>query len=239
MNGSEILRNICGENNFTISDLQILLLEKYVALFGEWNEKINLMSRKDIDNIRTRHIIGSIAFLFQNSIAQKCNIVDVGTGGGLPGIPLAILLPDCKFTLVDSIRKKINAVEAMVKSLSLANVRTLLGRAEELSAKPEYRKRYDYVIARAVGSASDLINWSSGFLRQKEPSPLISEKQGSKLFIFPGTIILMKGGDLSEEISNVKKTRKSWTIETYPMDVKGVPPEDLQDKKFILLREGK
>ena len=239
MSGSEIFRHVCSENNFIISDPQILLLEKYVTLFSEWNEKINLMSRKDIDNIRTRHIIGSIAFLFQNSIAQKCNIVDVGTGGGLPGIPLAILLPDCKFTLVDSIRKKINAVEEMIKSLSLANVRTLLGRAEELSAKPEHYKKYDYVIARAVGSASDLINWSSGFLRQKELSPLISEKQGSKLFIFPGSIILIKGGDLSEEISKVKKIREKWTIETYPMEVKGIPPEDLQDKKFVFLREGK
>jgi 16S rRNA (guanine527-N7)-methyltransferase len=239
MNDPEFLRNICYKNNLEISDHQIHLLDKYVTLLCEWNIKINLLSRKDIDNIWTRHIIGSLAFLFENSLAEKSKIVDVGTGGGLPGIPLAIMLPDCSFILVDSIRKKINAVDNILKSLSLGNVKTLHGRAEELSNKPYCHNKYDYVIARAVGSVSDVVTWSYGFLNRRNKSELVSEKRTNGMFIFPGSIILMKGGDLAEEISRLKMDKKNWQFVTYPMKIVDLPPEDLQDKKFVIVREGK
>ncbi len=239
MNDLEFFRNICIKNHLKISDHQLQLLDRYVLSLTEWNKKINLLSRKDIENIRSRHIIGSLAFLFENILAEKCTIADVGTGGGLPGIPLAIMLPESAVTLIDSTRKKITAVENIILSLSLGNVKTVHGRAEELSRKPDYRNSFDYVVARAVGSIQDVVNWSSGFLRQRNASSLISGKQEGKHFICPGSIILIKGGDLTDEISRTVMHNKNWKIETRSMNVEGIPPEDLQDKKFVIVREGK
>ncbi len=239
MDDPEFIRNICIKNHLTISDHQLHLLDRYVSLLSEWNKKINLLSRKDVENIRTRHIIGSLAFLFENFLAEKCTIADVGTGGGLPGIPLAIMLPESTITLIDSTRKKITTVEDMILALSLGNARILHGRAEELSQKPDYRNSFDYVIARAVGSIEDVVKWSSGFLKQRNTSPLISGKQEGKHFICPGSIILIKGGDLMDEISRTVMHQRNWKIETRSMKVEGIPPEDLQDKKFVIVREGK
>jgi 16S rRNA (guanine527-N7)-methyltransferase len=239
VNSLENIRDICNKNNLTISDQQLNMLDRYVRILCEWNEKINLLSRKDIDNIWTRHIIGSLAFLFEYSFTEKCTIADVGTGGGLPGIPLAIMLPECKVTLIDSIRKKITAVSDMLHSLALENVTTLHGRAEELSRKPKYQNSFDYVIARAVGPIHDVVGWSYGFLKHQKPSAVISGKQGGQSLLSPGSIILIKGGDLTDEISRTMIDYKKWQIETRPMKVKNLPIEDLQDKKFVFVREGK
>lgn len=233
------IKNICLKNNLAVTDDQLDMLSSYVKLFREWNEKINLLSRKDIENIWIRHIIGSLALLFENSLAEKCTIADVGTGGGLPGLPLAIMLPDSRVTLIDSITKKIGAVDDMISALSLGNVKALHGRAEDLSRKSEYRYSFDYVIARAVATVEDVVNWSSGFLKNKNKSPAVLKRTEGKPLIPPGSIILVKGGDVTGEISRLITHDRNWKAEIHPMTVAGIPPEDLQDKKYVIVSERK
>jgi 16S rRNA G527 N7-methylase RsmG len=138
--------------------------------------------------------------------------------------------------LVDSIKKKMNAVENILSRLSLTNAEALLGRAEELSKIPACRNGFDYVIARAVGSVYDVVTWSSGFIRKINKSAVVSETEADKLFILPGSIILIKGGDLREEILRLSRIKKDWRIETRSMKVVGLPQEELQDKKFVIVR---
>jgi len=239
MNIPQNIRDICKKNNLTVTDHQFTLFGKYVVLLREWNEKINLLSRKDIENIWIRHIVGSLSLLFKNSFAENCTIADVGTGGGLPGIPLAIMLPGCRVTLIDSIRKKINAVEKMISDLSLSNAGVLHGRAEVLSRNPEHCNSYDYVIARAVGTVGEVVDWSSGFLKKNKRLSPVAAETGGKRLIPPDSIILMKGGDLSVEISRLISLKPYLKIETYPMVAEEIPAEDLQDKKFVIVSERK
>ena len=156
---------VCQRNRLNVSDLKIDLIDRYAHELLEWNKKINLVSRKDEQNLWIRHLLGSISFLFQYSVYPNTAIADIGTGGGLPGIPIAILIPECRVTLIESIRKKTMAVSEIVNTLQLSNVTVVNGRAEELSGRKEYVSAFDYVISRAAGSIWDLINWSKPFLK--------------------------------------------------------------------------
>src|SRR6266850_7259259 len=127
------LRTICQKNRFNLSDEQIDLLQKYVAQLLDWNKKLNLISRKDEENIWSRHILSSVALLFQFEFHPGSAIIDIGTGGGLPGIPLAVLSKNVNMTLIDSIQKKIRAVTEIVSTLKLDRVNTYCGRAEQLN----------------------------------------------------------------------------------------------------------
>lgn len=145
-------------------------------LYNDWNSKINVISRKDIDHLYERHVLHSLSlaafFTFQHE-----SFLDVGTGGGFPGIPLAILFPDCTFTLVDSIGKKINVVQEIVNSLQLKNVKAL-----HINVK-EHKARYDYIISRAVCDFSEFIDLTAKNLKPN------------------ASILYLKGGNLSKELS--------------------------------------
>ena len=194
-------RNICLKNQFPVSDTQLLRLEEYVSSLLEWNKKINLVSRRDTDNIWRRHIVGSIAFLFRFQLHPSSSIIDIGTGGGLPGIPLAILLQNVRVTLVDSIQKKVKAVESIISDLHLETVDALCGRAEELADRKELQHSFDYVIARAVGQVADLIKWSKPFLKSARNNySNISRSSSLQSQIDSGSILLLKGGDVTDEI---------------------------------------
>lgn len=173
---------------------QFLLLDE---LYREWNEKINVISRKDIDALYERHVLHSLAIAKVIQFKPNTDILDVGTGGGFPGIPLAIMFPECNFTLVDSIGKKINVVKAVVEGVGLKNVKAFHMRAEQLT------EHFDFVVSRAVAPASDIINWT-----QK----LISKHHFHQK---PNGWLLLKGGNLKEELALVKKSYKIYSIKNY------------------------
>ena len=139
-----------------LNDVQIEQFSKLKNICSEWNNKINIISRKDIDNIYERHILHSLVIAKFIKFNNRTTVLDLGTGGGFPGIPLSIIFPDVNFILVDSIRKKIVVVDEIINSLKLKNVKSEWSRAENLDYK------YDFLVTRAVAKMSLLIEWSKG-----------------------------------------------------------------------------
>ncbi|MCL4138791.1 UNVERIFIED_CONTAM: hypothetical protein GTU68_031737 [Idotea baltica] len=165
------------------SDEQIQQFQHFHDLIIEWNEKINLISRKNIDEVESQHLLHSLAIAKVMAFKGGTKVLDVGTGGGFPGIPLAIAFPNVSFTFVDSIQKKINAVRDMVIRLELKNVKVISGRAENVPGK------FDFVTARAVARTDKLVGWTKKKFNKK-PS-------GNEL---ANGYLLLKGGDLTEEL---------------------------------------
>ncbi len=175
-------------------NLTPLQLEQFGALqkiYGEWNEKINVISRKDIENLYERHILHSLSIAKFIPFKNAAKIMDLGTGGGFPGVPLAILYPDVRFHLVDSIGKKLKVIEAVKEEIGLNNVFTFHARAEQM----EYQ--YDFVVSRAVAPLAELLSWTKGKYSAKHQHPGV--RNG---------LICLKGGDIEAELSVVKAVRK-------------------------------
>ncbi len=171
---------------------------KLEALYNEWNSQINVISRKDIDELYVRHVLHSlgIAKIYQFTKGQK--VLDVGTGGGFPGIPLAIMFPDTEFHLVDSIQKKIKVVADVAQQLGLENVKTSHERAEKLKGK------YDFVVSRAVTRITPFYHW---IRRKIQPTPKYQK--------FKNGILALKGGNLSEEMAELKKKNTIFNLADY------------------------
>lgn len=165
--------------------VQLNQFQRLQDLYKTWNEQINVISRKDIDGLYEKHVLHSlsIAASFEFSAGQQ--IIDLGTGGGFPGIPLAIFFPGTSFHLVDSIGKKLKVVEAVAQEIGLTNVTTQHTRIEDIK-----NRKFDFVVSRAVAPLKDLWNWSKPLLKTKS-------LQGAETV--PG-LICLKGGDLTEEI---------------------------------------
>lgn len=229
-------RELCLKNGIELTDYQIDLLEKYVALLLDWNKKINLISRKDEPNIWPNHILHCASLLFKFSFPPSTRIIDIGTGGGLPGIPLKIIQPDLEITLLDSTQKKIEAVQQMLSQLRLSGISVVWGRAEEIGKKKEFARKFDIAVSRAVAPLEKLIAWSKPFLRER-PGSLIStstQEQGRR-YVSPPALLAMKGGDTSREIEKVRRTSqvKQIVIENLQYDDVGVGA--LQDKKVVYI----
>lgn len=162
-------------------------IQKFGALenlYQDWNQKINVVSRKDIDELYLRHVLHSLAIAKIIKFKAGTKILDVGTGGGFPGIPLAILFPECQFHLVDSIAKKIKVVDEVKNELGLKNVKTSHSRVEDIEGS------YDFIISRAVAIMQTFVHWVKGKITKKSQHEL---KNG---------IIYLKGGDLTEELKD-------------------------------------
>jgi len=176
------------EDYFKLTDRQAQQFAALDALYRDWNSKINVISRKDIDNLYEHHVLHSLAIAKLLPFQPGTTIMDVGTGGGFPGIPLAILFPECRFLLIDSIGKKIKVASEVAKALGLTNVVCKQERAEE------EKQKFDFVVSRAVMPLPDLVK-----LVQKN----ISNKHRNAV---PNGLVVLKGGDLKDEIAPYKKT---------------------------------
>lgn len=162
-------------------------LQQFKRIFLEWNEKINLISRKDTASFEVKHVLHSLAIARFIRFYPGAQVLDLGTGGGFPGIPLAIVFPEVQFTLVDSIEKKMKAVQDIVNQLDLQNVKVVRGRAEEQTGN------FDYVVSRAVAPMNDLVRWTR--------KQLISGQKGS----LPNGWVVLKGGDLKDELVEFRR----------------------------------
>jgi 16S rRNA (guanine527-N7)-methyltransferase len=166
-------------------------------LYKEWNEKINVISRKDIDNLYTNHILHSLGIAKVMPFKPGASVLDVGTGGGFPGIPLAILFPETKFHLVDSIGKKITVVNEVAKGAGIKNVRGEWIRAEQSKGK------YDFIVSRAVTRIREFYGWVHQKVKEKSIHDL------------DNGILYLKGGDLDEELSELKRMHSLYNLSDY------------------------
>ena len=233
---SSYLHTVFADNGLHISDSTVNLLEKYTSLLTKWNKRLNLISRRDEENITRRHILGSVSFLFKFELRPYSSLIDVGTGGGLPGIPLGILNPQLRITLIDSIQKKINAVTEMLLELALSNIKAVCARAEDLAKKKEFKSAFDYVISRGVASTGDIVRWTKPFLKTNPSDTAWAPFKPHCQMVNPGSIILLKGGDLVEEIREATLKVKPRSINVYPITIRGSESApDLVDKKIVVV----
>lgn len=180
-------------------------------LYEEWNAQINVISRKDMEHFYEHHVLHSLAIAKVIQFKSMCEVMDVGTGGGFPGVPLAVMFPDARFTLVDSVGKKIKVVQDVVERLGLTNTRVRHARAEEVDTE------VDFVVSRAVTTLGDFVPWVKG---------KFSKDQYHRL---RNGILYLKGGDLESELFPFRKKVRTWDIKTFFAE------EYFETKKVIYL----
>jgi len=215
---AENVRRICLENGLDISDSQWKLLEKWAALLLEVNQKVNLISRKETELLWEKQILPCLALLIFRKFGLDADVCDFGTGGGLPGMPLAIVRPDLRLTLLDSRHKKIEVVQQMIESLKLPNAQAVLGRGEELGKQRPWRQKFPQLTARAVAPLIDLVRWTAD-LRKAE----------SVLHIY-------KGGEIKEEVFALSKKVSGVRVNKSLMVLKGFP-KFAENQKYIISLE--
>lgn len=197
-----------------ITSAQEKQFEQLLPLYTEWNDKINVISRKDIGNLYLHHVLHSLAIARFIQFKAGSKVLDLGTGGGFPGIPLAIMFPDVQFTLIDGTLKKISVVKAVAEALELQNVEARAVRAEEL------KEKFDFVVTRAVAKADQLLMWSRR---------LISSKQ---INIYPNGLIALKG-DLKTELKLIPKHEYKESVQ-----ITKYFQEPYFEEKYILYIQG-
>ncbi len=197
-------------SDFTTEQIQQFAMLK--DLYTEWNEKINVISRKDMDNFYLHHVLHSLAIATRFEFKAGMDIMDLGCGGGFPGVPLAILFPEAKFHMVDSIGKKLKVINAVAEAAGIKNITTQHARAEEIKDK-----QFDVVISRAVAPLGSLWHWSRKLIRRTAKA-----EKG-----IPNGLICLKGGDLAQEIFESNCKPHVWEISK-------VFEEDYFKEKFML-----
>ena len=198
---------------------QLAQFEQLEPLYREWNDKINVISRQDIDNLTERHVLHSLAIARVIGFGPDAQVLDLGTGGGFPGIPLAIYFPETKFTLVDGTGKKIKVVEEVAAALGLKNVTALHARVEDLKMMGQF----DFVLSRGVAPLDKLLAWGQKFLKKKHFHAL------------PNGILALKGGDLRPEIKALPGKGKSYT-DVFP--IKEFFTEPFFEEKSVVYVQG-
>lgn len=179
-----------------IAERQLQQFEMLYELYVDWNSKINVISRKDIDALYEKHVLHSMAIAKFLSFRDGTRILDIGTGGGFPGIPLAIFFPNCEFVLCDSIAKKIHVAENVSETIGLRNTDFVVGRVEQL------KEQFHFIVSRAVAPMEQLYRWTQHYIHTEQQ---FNEKTNGYL--------LLKGGDLSEEIKDIKQINRKLLIE--------------------------
>jgi 16S rRNA (guanine527-N7)-methyltransferase len=181
-------------------DLSSTKLEQFTlleSLYQEWNSRINVISRKDMENFYERHVLHSLGIAKVMKFMPGSKVMDVGTGGGFPGIPLAIMFPETEFLLVDSIGKKIKVVNEVAAATRISNVKTLHGRAEDV------KQKFDFIVSRAVTNLPVFINWVKGNINKGNSHTL------------PNGILYLKGGELETELQPINKNYRIFNLSDY------------------------
>jgi len=212
---SNEVRQICLDNGLIISDPQWHLLEDWADLLLNYNQEINLISRKETDLLWEKQILHCLTLTVFRQIPQGLEVCDFGTGGGLPGVVLAIIRPDLKVTLLDSRKKKVAVVQKIVTDLRIPNVRVVCGRGELLGKHTEWKQRFSVITARAVAPLIDLVKWSIGLRKSK------------------CSMHILKGGDIQDEIKALSLMFNGIKISNSLIVLKGYA-KFKQNKKYII-----
>jgi 16S rRNA (guanine527-N7)-methyltransferase len=205
-------------NDIILDKTQMEQLSRFHDELLYWNERVNLISRKDIANVWERHILHSLTILKYASIPTKARLLDVGTGGGLPGLPLKIARPDLKVVLVDSIRKKINCAQMFAQHTGLRDIDAVCMRAEEILHSTHYQKGFDVIVSRAVAPTTALLSWVRPLMRQQ------------------ATCWFLKGGDLSDEVAQARADHPGIDIKVINIDLFGAPWFANEHKRIVTCR---
>jgi 16S rRNA (guanine527-N7)-methyltransferase len=203
------------------SDFTPKQVEQFRALgdlYTEWNTKINVISRKDIDSLYEKHVLHSLTIAAIFDFPKGLQIIDIGTGGGFPGVPLAIFFPEVQFHLVDSVGKKLKIIEAVKEAIDLPNVTTQHTRVEEIK-----NRKFDFVVSRAVAPLKELWTWSKPLLKNSQFT--VDGPKGEE--IYKSGLICLKGGDLAQEISE-SGTRPRM------IEINSIFEEDYFNQKYLL-----
>lgn len=195
-----------------LSDKQHQRFQMLGDLYTDWNSKVNLISRKDIENLYERHILHSMVIAKEFTFKENTEVLDLGTGGGFPGIPLAILFPKVRFHLIDGTLKKIKVVQDIIDQLGLENTTAQQVRAEELK-----KRKFDFIVTRAVADISMLRNWTYKLFKEEENNPI------------PNGLIALKGGNVKKE---VKSLPKGEFTEIYP--IRNFFKEEFFEEKYMV-----
>ncbi len=193
--------------------------EQLAPLYTDWNAKINVVSRQDIENLEVRHVLHSLAIAKVLQFKPGAQVLDLGTGGGFPGIPLAIFFPETKFVLVDGTGKKIHVVREVTQALGLQNVTALHARVEELKMNGQF----DFVVSRAVTTLDKLLIWSQRLLKKKHSHA------------YPNGLIALKGGDLRAEIKTLPGKGDTYT-DVFP--IQDFFKEAFFEEKYVVYVQG-
>ena len=193
-------------------------LQRYHDELLYWNERVNMVSRKDVDLLWEKHIVHSLMILKYVNIPEKSRVLDIGTGGGLPGIPIKIARPDIKITLVDSIKKKTKMVELFGQHTGLKDIDVVCDRVENLSETAHYKGAFDVIVTRAVARTVEIIRWSEHLAK---PST---------------TWAMLKGGDLDEELQEAREAFPGLEINEAPVSAFGIQSFTTDEKKIITCR---
>lgn len=207
---------ILSTNGIILDVEQIEIFKRYQKELIYWNEKINLISRQDENNILDRHFIHSLSILKYVDIPQKARCVDIGTGGGFPGLALKIARPDIYMFLLDSIKKKIKTTEMFAQHTGLKNINCIHNRVENICNQKKYIKYFDIIFSRAVAKTDIIIDWAI---------PIIKDN---------GKFIFLKGGNLNEEISKAKAKYKYLNFDVIDINILGCEQIKLDEKKIII-----
>jgi 16S rRNA (guanine527-N7)-methyltransferase len=196
--------------------MQVLQMAQLQDLYTEWNEKINVISRKDIDALYERHVLHSLSIATIFNFKDEASILDLGCGGGFPSVPLAIMFPNVQFLCVDSVGKKLTVINAVAEALQLKNITTKHSRVEEIKGQ-----KFDYVISRAVAKLGTIWQWSKPLLKKNDTSKVITD------FTQKHSLVCLKGGDLTQEISESGTKPHVW-------ELSGMFEEEFFKEKFLL-----
>lgn len=207
---------ILAANSIILEPRQLRAIERYKEELKYWNERINLISRKDIDNLLENHILHSISILKFVEFPRKARCLDVGTGGGLPGIPLKLARPDLQMVLVDSIGKKVKITQMFAKHTGLSGIEVIQSRVEDLKTDEKYKSQFDFVLSRAVGKISTVVAWVKPLLKLN------------------GKIVFLKGGDLTSEINEAKKIFLNLKLQESLIRLVGYKKFEEEDKKIVV-----
>jgi 16S rRNA (guanine527-N7)-methyltransferase len=231
-------RTTCAQNGLPLSDGHIILLEEYAGRLLDWNKKVNVISRRHEENFWTSHALHCLTLFFKFEIPQGARVLDLGTGGGLPGVILKIVRPDLRFTLLDSTQKKINVVSDILKSLHLVEIEAVWGRAEDIGREPEYNAQFDFVVARGVAQLKELVRWSSPFLKKGKGSVVaagVSSGMATRRKIYGPALIAYKGGDLEGEVRQLGTVQSVGDVSVTDLALVGVAQLDDNAKKIVFV----